>query len=661
MMSPSIRFPHAEPTSATPRAPSGTLRRRFTALLVICGLSTLVPSALLGHKYWEGAQAATLMGEGIAPSRELIDVVRLTQQHRGLSAAWLGGSDAAATQRQAKQAEVDAAIAKVDAQLQQHHITSGRLIDSWTLVKQQWRETVASVTEKKVDGSGSSALHGTTLAQMLRSLDEVSDHFGFSLSPDGAVYFLGQGTLHGIPAMIELMGQTRARGATLLSSQTALDGSQKARFESLQVRMRDTFDQAQLTLKKAVAHSVDTRTQTESIAAKLAEHANRGVALAQEKVLTPDVPNYPALQYVADATQVIDDMYGALDQSMTLLETSVRAHAQSQRQAAFGVLGVVLALMAGAVAYAMRTARGVLQALGAEPAELRAVAERVAQGDLSRPCGEDRIPPGSVYASLTDMQTRLAQLVQQVRHASDSIATGSAEISTGNADLSHRTEEQASSLQQTTSSMEQLTEIVRHNADTARQAATIAGTATEAAGKGGTVVQEVVDTMQDIASASRKIADITGVIDGIAFQTNILALNAAVEAARAGEQGRGFAVVAAEVRNLAQRSASAAREIKTLIGDSVERVDAGSRLVTDAGHSMDDIVQQVQRVSDLIREISEATQDQADGIGQVGQAMNDLDQTTQQNAALVEQSAAAAESLRMQADRLAEVVGTFRL
>ncbi len=290
------------------------------------------------------------------------------------------------------------------------------------------------------------------------------------------------------------------------------------------------------------------------------------------------------------------------------------------------------------------------------------VAQTVAAGDLrSSIVVNSRNELGELQAALKAMNESLVRIVSDVRQGSDSIATGSAQIATGNADLSSRTELQASNLQQTAASMEQMNATVRTSADTARQATQLAHSASGAAVKGGEVVGQVVQTMQDIQHSSQKIGDIIGVIDGIAFQTNILALNAAVEAARAGEQGRGFAVVAGEVRNLAQRSAEAAKEIKGLINASVEKVDAGSRLVSDARSAMDDIVAQVQRVTDLIAEIGAATHEQTHGIGQVNSAIAQLDQATQQNAALVEESAAAAESLRTQAARLAEAVGFFRL
>lgn len=290
------------------------------------------------------------------------------------------------------------------------------------------------------------------------------------------------------------------------------------------------------------------------------------------------------------------------------------------------------------------------------------LAEAVAAGDLSRDvdsAGRDEI--AKLTEALGTMVQKLRSIVSEVRNGVESVSTASTEIAVGNADLSQRTEEQAANLQQTAASMEQLTSTVRQNADNARAAAQLSATAREVAQRGGAVVGNVVSTMEAITESSKRISDIIGVIDGIAFQTNILALNAAVEAARAGEQGRGFAVVASEVRTLAQRSAQAAKEIKALIVQSVEKVDAGSALVDEAGKTMTDIVNQVQRVNDLVGEISSASHEQTQGIEQVGTAVSQLDQVTQQNAALVEESAAAAESMKHQAQKLAETVAVFNV
>ncbi|EJL93008.1 methyl-accepting chemotaxis protein [Herbaspirillum sp. CF444] len=290
------------------------------------------------------------------------------------------------------------------------------------------------------------------------------------------------------------------------------------------------------------------------------------------------------------------------------------------------------------------------------------VAQHVAGGDLTVDMHSvSKDETGQLMVSLKTMNDSLLKIVSQVRHGTDTIATASRQIATGNVDLSTRTDEQVSSLQATAASIKDLTDTVRQNADNAHQANQLAASASNVAAKGGSVVEQVVDTMESINASSKKIADIISVIDGIAFQTNILALNAAVEAARAGEQGRGFAVVATEVRNLAQRSASAAKDIKSLINDSVTKVDAGSRLVAQAGSTMQDIVHSVKRVTDIVSDIANASKAQSDRIAQVNQSIGQMDEATQQNAALVEEAAAAAQSLQDQAATLAQVVGVFKL
>ena len=357
------------------------------------------------------------------------------------------------------------------------------------------------------------------------------------------------------------------------------------------------------------------------------------------------------------------DKYNAIADKM--VDDQVRRSAEQAAEAAELIQSYrMTVLVAGVAGLALLVVLSwvVVQRIRCSLGAVSAVAQRIGEGDLSQPIEvQGRGEVAEMMRAMQGMQTSLVRIVGDVRHSSDSIATGSSEIAMGNADLSQRTEEQASNLEETAASMEEITSTVKNNADTARKAATLAGSASQAAVKGGEVVGQVVTTMQHIAAASRKITDIISVIDGIAFQTNILALNAAVEAARAGEQGRGFAVVASEVRSLAQRSAEAAKEIKSLITASVERVEQGSALVDKAGATMTEVVTAIRRVTDIMGEISAASSEQSAGVGQVGEAVTQMDQATQQNAALVEEMAAAAASLNTQAGELVHAVAVFQL
>ncbi|WP_298212984.1 methyl-accepting chemotaxis protein [Acidovorax sp.] len=372
-------------------------------------------------------------------------------------------------------------------------------------------------------------------------------------------------------------------------------------------------------------------------------------------------PNVPSM-VDKDLRPLADKYLKSLDdlrQAMATQLAESQADASTLAKASQVLLGAgtLVAVVLGAL-LALVVTRSIVH-----PVQLgKRAAESIADGDLTHPIeahGSDET--GQLLQALSTMQSRLATIVGNVRHNAEGVATASTEIASGNNDLSARTEQQASALQETAASMEELGSTVRQNADNARQANQLAMSASTVAQQGGDVVAEVVDTMRGINDSSKKIADIISVIDGIAFQTNILALNAAVEAARAGEQGRGFAVVASEVRNLAQRSASAAKEIKGLIGTSVERVERGTALVDKAGATMSEVVASIRRVTDIMGEISAASGEQSSGVSQVGEAITQMDHATQQNAALVEQSAAAADSLKTQAGQLVDAVAVFRL
>ncbi|MFO1337001.1 MAG: methyl-accepting chemotaxis protein [Burkholderiaceae bacterium] len=450
----------------------------------------------------------------------------------------------------------------------------------------------------------------------------------------------------------------QARTVTLLTDVRAIDvemkalGDAKARYADSEKALLAMLDSSDATdEEKALAKDiVDGGKKTIPLVERAAKEGEQGAGVEATLTLTEAVRPVEVVwrQKVAKLIDIVQK------QNAEAAEATIT----SQQRA----VGMLLVLLAGAMVAGVLLAWRTTRSITAPVARAVKVAERIAEGDLTSTVeitSQDEI--GRLLQAIHAMQDRLRELVGDIRHAADSIQTASTEVAVGNQDLSQRTEETASNLQQTASSMTQLTTTVTQSADAASQANQMAGSASAVAKRGGEVVAQVVSTMHEINASSRKIADIIGVIDGIAFQTNILALNAAVEAARAGEQGRGFAVVAGEVRSLAQRSAEAAKEIKSLIGTSVDKVETGARLVNDAGTTMDEIVSSVRRVSDIIGEITAAAAEQSTGIGQVSGSVGHLDQMTQQNAALVEQSAAAAESLKGQAARLAELVSVFRL
>ena len=501
--------------------------------------------------------------------------------------------------------------------------------------------------------------------------------FGAVLACTVAVALTGVVTLGGLNATSDELGQDRIpklmttsdwqisllqsashmRNALILDGQPAIDKElaaldeqkklRKAHLESLQKSV--TSDAGRAVLQATVDAQASYVGQ-EDVFIKLA--AAGQLPEARKLLLESALPLQ--LAYIESLRKFVDV------QRRHVAETTRRGDI-AYRDAVglmLGLAGVALLLGCG---IAFMLARGLTRQLGGEPGAATAVARAVALGELNTPiavhCGDTT----SLMAALAQMRSKLSEVVAEVRGNSESVATASAQIAQGNLDLSGRTESQASALQQTAATMEQLGTTVRHNADNAKQANQLALSASGAAARGGDVVGRVVATMKGINDSSRKIADIISVIDGIAFQTNILALNAAVEAARAGEQGRGFAVVASEVRSLAQRSAAAAKEIKTLITSSVEQVGQGSTLVSQAGQTMQEIVGAIKQVSDIVGEISAASAEQSAGVSQVGQAVTQMDQATQQNAALVEQSAAAAESLKLQALQLVQAVAVFKL
>ncbi|PXW99380.1 methyl-accepting chemotaxis protein/methyl-accepting chemotaxis protein-1 (serine sensor receptor) [Sphaerotilus hippei] len=419
-----------------------------------------------------------------------------------------------------------------------------------------------------------------------------------------------------------------------------------------------------ITQLRSTAAAIQAAAQgdTQALAVDAARQVDQWAALAGQHLSSEGQTELPSYHRLEGAGAALTGKIAELVARSHEAELAAMAVAASSARSAWfwtiGELVLAIGLGLGLGWYALSSLR---RQIGGDPAEVAAIANAVADGDLSIEIRTAGIPEGSVMAATARMQRSLRETVQRVRQISLCLSEGAGEIASGNADLSARTEQQASALEKTASTMTQLGQTVRHNAESSREADQLARGASTIATRGGEVVGQVVHTMQDINSSSRKIVDIITVIDGIAFQTNILALNAAVEAARAGEQGRGFAVVASEVRSLAQRSADAAKEIKSLITASVEQVEQGSDLVDQAGSTMQEIVAAVQRVTAIMSEISGASEQQSAGVSQVAGAVTEMDQATQQNAALAEQSAAAAESLKAQTQQLVEAMAVFRM
>ncbi len=638
-------------------------RLRLGPKFLLAGIPLLLMLGLVGamaaQRYQARVQALETKRAAVALMADLVEWNQVLIESRRVAITGQAGDAALMQSFQRQAAVVDKTLAKIEARVaaQQRYYDMRKETEG---LQQGWKELQGKIAALPADAEFAQkafAAHAPEYARLYAFMRDLGNRSGLAQDPDADIFYLGYPLANHTPSTAGIAVRIAAY-ALLNVSRGVVDTKDKVFYEVTEARLNDTFSgvetqlsqsmQANAAVQQALGARFDAlKATSKELLGYVRKHFTLvdQVAVSQQEVQTAAQPTIDAAWALVSQNGVV------LDQ----LLAERGAEAATQRN----LLVLLLALGIGASVYLYV---GVYLSMAASLAQASQAAKSIAAGDLGTvqaPVSKDEF--ARLLEDLRSADRALAQVIAGVKESSESIATATSEIASGTQSLSSRTELTASSLQQTAGSMAQLTDALSHSRGSADSARQLSVSAADVARRGGTVVQQVVQTMDAINQSSRKIADIIGVIDGIAFQTNILALNAAVEAARAGEQGRGFAVVASEVRALAGRSAEAAKQIKDLIGSSVGKVDEGARLVSEAGATMHEIVDSVGRVDAVIGEISVAAGQQSQGIAEINTAVGQLDDMTQQNAALVEQSAAAAESLREQARLLAEVVGNFRI
>ena len=626
--------------------------QKLTLLVLPCIALAAVPASLYLVQLQADASRSQTGVAGARSARSVLEVIRLTQQHRGLSGGVLAGNAGLVTQRDAKKVEVLAALQAMVAATPR---AAGALAPESAAIASEFADLATAVDARSLPVAESFRRHTELIARVLRHLDAWLAFHGLTFEEEPAIHFLVDVTYRHLPALTEATGQARAHGTAMLTrrSPTAADRLFAA---GLLENIAERLAAARTGLSKAGGIDASLGARVQAALAAVDDETQRVIEIARRELVDAADLSFNAAGYFALTTRTIDAQFQLLDRlaaELVELESS-RAEAHVRTRDLMTIGGLALLLLVAGCAFA------ITRAITRPLSHAVQVAGRIASGRLDNaidPHGRDEV--AMLLRALHDMQAQLVDIVTRIQDTGYSIREASVQAAAGNTDLSSRTEEQASTLEQTAANMEELTSTVRQNAQSAGEAITLAAQAADQARKGGELVAEVVEAMGSIAESSRQVREITETIDGIAFQTNLLALNAAVEAARAGEHGRGFAVVASEVRSLAQRCARAAAEIRLLTQKSGEQVEQGRRQAGVAGASVERLVDSVGVVARRMSEIASASAQQRAGIEQVNQAVTQMDSVTQQNAALVEEAAANAMALERQAAELAAAVEVF--
>ncbi|MEN5017546.1 methyl-accepting chemotaxis protein [Erwinia sp. Eh17-17] len=632
------------------------LPAKFLILALFALLLFAVPSWLFIHEGNQQINAKELELQGIPVEKEMLNLLNLMQRHRAEAAIAIAQNDPNTPARLALKEQINQLSAAIQTTLRSAS-NEGAAVQIFSKLTVQWDQLQRDVDSRQLTLATSLSRHAELIRMVLDANVEVIDFYGLSLDPDLNTYQFIISSFSRLPELTETLGQIRARGTSLLASKQAIQDSDYARMEFQILNGQNALRLYNANLAKSFTTDEEVREKFSAKADTALQQANEALKIAGDVFVSRTKTDLQPAEFVAVFTNAINqyNKFGneASDEIGNMLSEQIDRHRTSQ----YELLGILAVLALSVIILAVY----IIRSITGPVSDAAKVASDVAAGDLTSSLevtGNNEM--ASLIMSLMQMRERLSLLVADIKDNATTIATSSEEIAKGNGDLSSRTEEQAASLAQTAASMEELSSIIMQNAENTRYAAGMASSATDAALLGGEAMESVLVSMQKISASAGQIEEIISVIDGIAFQTNILALNAAVEAARAGEHGKGFAVVAAEVRALAQRSATAAKEIKQLIGLSVENARQGISMAQDAGDKVKQSVGAIEQTAQLVSEISSSSQEQSAGVSQINIAVNQMDQVTQQNAVLVEQSASSADELAARALQLRELVAVFR-